>query len=341
MLDYIEDNKGKVISGVLLFVAALFLIPASYFSVQENQSGVVTRFGKIHEVVEAGPHFKLPIVDSIYLVAHTINTSKHHMTSFAKDGSNSVDINYSFSYHLGKNENAIKSNFNNFGKSFAYSNFLVQRIEQATRNTISQLEIEDATTKRQYVSERVKELVNNDVFKYGIVLNTISPTISYGKGFEARLEGIKEAQANTQKEKQLTKQAEQTALREILVKEKEVTLAKLTADKNRYATETNALALANKIKLESDAEANAIIAKGEAEAAAQMAQNEALKQSKGLIEYTLAQAQLKLSEAMGNWQGGTPAQIIQGGTEGGLPVFPWMNAMQGIDLSVNKDENKK
>ncbi len=52
--------KGSTIILALVAVLALWIIPSVYYSVGQDEEGVVTRFGKYVRTTQPGPHFKLP-----------------------------------------------------------------------------------------------------------------------------------------------------------------------------------------------------------------------------------------------------------------------------------------
>ena len=55
----------KVASKVAIGLAILAAIPASFYTVNEQNQAVVTTFGKVSAVEGAGPHFKVPIAQKV------------------------------------------------------------------------------------------------------------------------------------------------------------------------------------------------------------------------------------------------------------------------------------
>ena len=58
--------------GVAILVAIIVLVILggfkSFYTVQPDEVGVVTRFGEYHSTAQPGPHFKIPWVDKVYKV---------------------------------------------------------------------------------------------------------------------------------------------------------------------------------------------------------------------------------------------------------------------------------
>ncbi len=52
--------KGSTVTIAIVAVLALWLIPSVYYSVGQDEEGVVTRFGKYVRTTQPGPHFKFP-----------------------------------------------------------------------------------------------------------------------------------------------------------------------------------------------------------------------------------------------------------------------------------------
>ncbi len=54
----------KLIGGGIIVLLAVVFFLMSYFTVDQNEMTVVTRFGHIEYVADPGLHFKMPVVNS-------------------------------------------------------------------------------------------------------------------------------------------------------------------------------------------------------------------------------------------------------------------------------------
>ncbi|HXO19887.1 MAG TPA: FtsH protease activity modulator HflK [Thermoanaerobaculia bacterium] len=94
-LERLSRLRGPLLPRILLGILLLFLLASCYFQVDPFERGVVLRFGRHVRTVGEGPHFKLPLVESVYKVAterqfkeefgfRTIEPGK--VTTYAKQG---------------------------------------------------------------------------------------------------------------------------------------------------------------------------------------------------------------------------------------------------------------
>jgi len=66
-----EDAKkaykkySKTIKFAVLLILLFWLAMASYYQVEPDEVGVVTRFGRFLTISEAGPHFRIPVIDQV------------------------------------------------------------------------------------------------------------------------------------------------------------------------------------------------------------------------------------------------------------------------------------
>lgn len=52
-------NPGTILVGILVLLG-LWVVPSVYYSVEQDEEGIVTRFGKYVRTTAPGPHFKFP-----------------------------------------------------------------------------------------------------------------------------------------------------------------------------------------------------------------------------------------------------------------------------------------
>ncbi len=55
-----KTNTGKIVALAIAVVFALIVINSCWYTVDDKQAAVVTTFGKVTEITDAGLHFKLP-----------------------------------------------------------------------------------------------------------------------------------------------------------------------------------------------------------------------------------------------------------------------------------------
>jgi len=56
----IPQFKPSMILGIILLLLVVWIVPGTFYFVEPDEEGVVTRFGKIHHTASPGLHFKFP-----------------------------------------------------------------------------------------------------------------------------------------------------------------------------------------------------------------------------------------------------------------------------------------
>ncbi|MDR1689613.1 MAG: FtsH protease activity modulator HflK [Clostridiales bacterium] len=69
--DKIRKNAGKAVLLIIFIVAAFLFISQGWYTISEQENAVVTTAGKFTEVVGAGLHFKIPILQRAVVVNMT------------------------------------------------------------------------------------------------------------------------------------------------------------------------------------------------------------------------------------------------------------------------------
>ena len=69
---YVNSNTKKTVKTVVIIaviaILALICITNSYYTVDDKQQAVITTFGKVTDITDAGIHFKLPFIQKAQLV---------------------------------------------------------------------------------------------------------------------------------------------------------------------------------------------------------------------------------------------------------------------------------
>ena len=56
----VPQFKPSMVMGVILLLLVLWIVPGTFYFVEPDEEGVVTRFGKFHRTTSPGLHFKFP-----------------------------------------------------------------------------------------------------------------------------------------------------------------------------------------------------------------------------------------------------------------------------------------
>lgn len=64
----VQGSFGKTLLPILIVVGAVALLWGSYYQIEPEEVGLITRFGAYTGTSQSGPHFKLPIIDRVFRV---------------------------------------------------------------------------------------------------------------------------------------------------------------------------------------------------------------------------------------------------------------------------------
>ena len=192
---------GKNILVVLLFMTILALAGTCFYTVDDKQQAVVTTFGKVTDVTDAGVHFKLPFGIQ--------NVKKVDVNVYQK-----IELGYDSTYGnaVNRNESAmITGDYNIVNVDFfveykisdpvqyLYSSndpelILRNLIQSQVRNVVGSSTVDAVLTDgKENIQMQVKELVANILEEYDIGLSLVDvkiqdaepPTMEVVEAFKA------------------------------------------------------------------------------------------------------------------------------------------------------------
>ncbi len=183
----IKFNKNKksfpklpkaVVIIAIVVIAALVVLFNSWYTVDDKQQAVVTTFGKVTTINDAGMHFKIPFIQSVYKV--DVNVSQKIELGYRSDGDTStlveseskmitgdyniVNIDFFVEYKI---SDPVKYLFSSYEPDAILTNLVQSQI----RNVIGSTEVDKVlTTGKSEIQTQVKELVSNELKTYDIGL---------------------------------------------------------------------------------------------------------------------------------------------------------------------------
>lgn len=269
-------------AAVLLAIIVAF---DGYFTVQQYQRTVVTRFGQLTYVAEPGFHFKLPFVDATrpFRIDITDVAPDKAVNTYTIDNQE-VDILFNVYYRVPVDQVA-----------FIYQNVSDAR-ERLYIMAVDRLKVEmgkvnvtSVAEKRGQLRDAVKAVLQNDAKSLGIEVTDFQLTnLQYDEGFRNAVKNAAVQKANIEAVEYQRQQAEKAA-----------ETARIQAIGQANAARETARGAADARVLQATAEAKAIQLQGEAQAAAIQAQAEALKANPELVNLRRAE----------RWDGKLPTAI--------------------------------
>ena len=287
-----------VVTGIsALMLVVIFLM--TYFTVDQNELTVVTRFGQLSYVADPGLHFKMPFVNSTYDYRTDIQDlqPKDSVNTYTIDNQE-VDIRYTLFYRIPpKQVEYIFTNNRDYRERMA--SMTTDRLKAA----MGQVNVQSVAEKRGEIRDSIKATLTRDARPLGIEVTDFQLTdLQYTKDFRAAVSAAAVQKANIETVEYQRQQAEKFAL-----------TAKIKAEGEANAKRAEAAGLADARLLQATAEAKAIEIQGEATAKAIKAQSDALAANARLVEYKKAE----------RWDGALPRSMLSN-------VVPFMSVNQAF-----------
>ena len=290
-------NTAKLIFGGILSVCAPILFFATYFTVDAYERTVVTRFGAVVAVADAGLHFKMPFVNETHAFRTDIQSikPKEAANTYTIDNQE-VDVIFNVFYRIPADKVVfIYTNVPDFQAR------LLVLANDRLKAEMGRVNVAHVAEKRGELRDKIKSVLVREAGALGIEITDFQlANLEYTKSFKAAVEQAASAKAGVETREQEKQQAMKSA-----------ETAAINAEGKANAIRAVAKGQADANLLVAQAAAKAIQLKGEAEAAAIRAQADALKQNVNLVELRKAE----------RWNGELPKTMLSN-------VVPFMNVDQ-------------
>ncbi len=276
------------IFGILTGLAGLLVVGlffGSWYTVNQGERGVITRFGAVVGVAEPGLGFKTPFITTVtHLSVQTQKLLLDGEEAYSQD-QQPAHLVLSVNYSIVPGEVAdVYAQFSNIENLEA--RLIMPRVRQQLKNIFGHYTAATAISNRDRLNSEVRtaiqEAVRGPVEIEGVQIEDLKFSPAYEEAIEARMTAEVEVQKSRQKV------------------ENEKQLAQITITQAQAKADSQ-LALAK-------AEAEAARIRGEAEASAIKAKGDALKENPDLVKFTLAD----------RWNGVLPTTMVPGG---GVPLL--------------------
>lgn len=286
------DNNLKLIVGAILGVCTMILFFTTYYTVGQNERGLLTRFGKVVEVSDPGLHFKVPFVNSVktyrtdILSLSTPPAMKQGVSTYTVDNQE-VHVIFTVQYRIRPDKVA-----------FIYENVqdlearLFQIAEDRLKAEMGKINTSHVAEQRGTIRDGIKKVLAQATTTLGVEIADFQlNNIEYDQTFQSAVKQAAAARATVETREQERQQAIKVA-----------ETAKTRAEGEANAAREKAKGEADAIDVKAKAEARAIQLKGEAQAQAMRAQANALSANPVLVEMKKAE----------QWNGVLPAAIYAG-----------------------------
>jgi len=296
------DPRVKLVGGGIIALLAIVIFMMTYFTVDQHEIAIVTRFGQFDYVADPGLHFKMPFVNSV--TAYRTDIQEVHPTKavncYSID-SQEIDVVFTVFYRIPADKVAYI-----YANNRDYQDRLYSMVIDRMKAAMGQVNVQNVAEKRGELRDAVKATLQRDAAPLGIEVTDFQLTdMQYTEAFRQAVNQAAVQKANIESVEYQRQQAEKQAQTVKVQAEGQAAAVKAKADGDAYARIAQATA-----------EAKAIQLQGEAQASAIKFQADALKSNPDLVNLRKAE----------RWDGKLPATMMSN-------VMPFMNVDQGVSLS--------
>ena len=177
----------KIIIGVLIAVVVFALVGTCYYTVDDKQQAVVTTFGKVTDITDAGLHFKLPFgIQKVYPVDVNVYqkielgyatkpngsyATKENESTMITGDYNIVNVDFFVEYKI---SNPVQFLFSSNDPEMILRNL----IQSQVRNVVGSSAVDAVLTDgKENIQMQVKELVAEILEEYDIGLTLVDVRI--------------------------------------------------------------------------------------------------------------------------------------------------------------------
>lgn len=179
----LKKFKTGIIIAVIVVLALIF-VNGSYYSVKEQEQGILTMFGKVVRVDTAGLYFKIPFIQSVHLVDMTThgigigyviengqNITVDDEGVMITSDFNFVDIDFYLEYKV---SDPVAVYYNSTAPELIMKNMALSSI----RNTVVNYPVDDViTTAKGQIQSEVKETLQNELTEKNIGLTVVNISV--------------------------------------------------------------------------------------------------------------------------------------------------------------------
>ena len=183
-VDFKKHGKKLIIGAVLL--ALVVLIGSCFYTVDDKQQAVVTTFGRVTDITDAGVHFALPIIQQVQKV--DVNVYQKIELGYSTDEGNGYTVKTKESTMITGDYNIVNVDFFVEYKisdpvQYLYSSnnpelILRNLIQSQVRNVVGSTSVDAVLTDgKEEIQRQVKELVTQILAEYNIGLTLVDVKI--------------------------------------------------------------------------------------------------------------------------------------------------------------------
>lgn len=225
----------------VIAVVAAASVFGMFYSIDEGQRGVVTRYGKIVKVAEPGLGVKVPLFDEVTKISVQDHVAIYqNMEAYSRD-QQPATMSVSVSYRL--LADSVSDIYKTYGdRAGLVDRLITRKVMEETKTVFGSFNAESSIRERARLNTEIREAIQKSVAGPVLILGVQIEDISFSDAYERSVEERMLAEVAVQRERQNL--------------EKEKIQADIVREQARAA--------ADAITMKGDAEANAITARARA-----------------------------------------------------------------------------
>lgn len=294
-------------TAILVFtgVLAFFMLLSSIVIVETSNVGILLEFGNIKEIWQPGLHFKIPFIQSYYIMSTQTMKYETHASAASND-LQVVSTNITVNYHMDTSQ--AEYLFRQFRGEYE-ARLITPLVQEAVKANTAKFTAEDLIKKRETAKIAISSALGEKLRQHGIIVDEVSITnFDFSPEFNKAIENkVVVEQEKLQMQLELEK--------------KQIEVQKLVAEQNATAQaqiiKADADAKSTMLRAEGQAIADVTAASGQANATIMMAQ--ANKQAIDLVQGVLTPEYVQYQYSQ-RWNGELPYFMSNGNEEFIVPL---------------------
>lgn len=294
-----QNGMVKLVAGGVFGILGLIVFMMTYFTVDQNEMTVVTRFGEMQYVADPGLHFKMPFVNSTTAYRTDIQSiaPQAAVNTYTVDNQE-VDVIFTIFYRVPPSKVAYI-----FANNRDYQSRIMSLAVDRLKAAMGQVNVQLVAEKRGALRDAIKVTLEHDLEPMGVDVTDFQLTdMQYTQAYRQAINNAAVQKANVESAEYNRQSAEKAALQAKVQAIGQADAARENARGAADAAVLKAQADAQATLLAAQAEAKAIALKGQANADAIKAQTAALSSNPLYVELRKAE----------NWDGKLPVQMLSG-----------------------------
>ena len=220
-------NVKLILGGVVSVVILLFVISMIRF-VDQGERGVVLRFGEVDRLWDSGLHFKLPIVEKVYMFS--VRTHKIEVDASASSF-DLQDVSTKIAVHINIPEQNVARIYTEYGSGDKFvGRIVLPAIQEAVKLSTARFTADKLITEREKVKEGIVAYLSDRLTEAGIALsNTDITDFRFSGSFNAAIEEKVRAEQEALREKNVLERVKYEAEQKVVKAEAEAESIRLQA----------------------------------------------------------------------------------------------------------------